>query len=753
MTVVLALGVAGTAEAQGTIRGHVRSARTGEGVAGATVLIVGTRTGAIADAAGAYVIPGVTPGEVRARARFIGYADAEQPVTVRDGETSTIDFRLIEAITTLGAVRTEAKAAEREVFEEKPNLGVTMLSSKVVSSIPRFGEADVLRAAQMLPGVLARNDFTAGLNVRGGEADQNLILLDGYSIYNPFHLGGLFGTFIDGSIDGLELRTGGFPAPFGGRLSSVLDVRSAEETRSGIHGSGTLSMLATSATVGAPFDQGKGTWMVAGRRTYADKVLRALNVDAMPYYFRDGITHATYRPLPRTKVSATFYDGRDDLTGDIASASDKAGGGNFQFWWGNRVAGVTVDHQINDSLSARQKLSRTWFRTLLDLGDPATGLSSLRLENRLTETNVSGSLDLKRGAHRPSVGYEVAAHDMLYLVAAPSSGVELLRDVQEPLSASTFVNDIWKPNDRLILEGGLRHEWLKNADWQAVSPRLAAKYFVRRDLAVTAAVGRYSQWLHSLAREDIPVRLFDFWTASDSQIAVSRASHFVAGTEAWFGQSRFIRLESYVKQYDRLLEPNIEDDPNVHGDEHVELTGRSYGLDLLARQLEHGRWGGWIAYTYTFSTRTGEKGTFYPGQDRRNNLNVLLSYRKSPKLLLSTRFGYASGTPYTDIVGQLPRRVYNINTGLWDTDGRTEDVQAVGGPRNEKRLPSTQRLDITVTREMGGGVKFTPFISVINLYNAKNVFMYAFDFKGTPPTRTSYSQLPFLPTIGLQVQW
>src|SRR6185436_14881320 len=116
--------------------------------------------------------------------------------------------------------------------------------------------------------------------VRGGEADQNLILLDGYPIFNPFHLGGLFGTFIEGSVSGLELRTGGFPAPYGGRLSSVLDVKSAEETRGGVHGSGTVSMLATSATVGSAFGKSKGTWMLGGRRTYADKVLSALGIEA-----------------------------------------------------------------------------------------------------------------------------------------------------------------------------------------------------------------------------------------------------------------------------------------------------------------------------------------------------------------------------------------------------------------------------------------------------------------------------------------
>lgn len=741
--------VAEAANAQATIRGHVRSTRTGEPVTGATVLVAGTRIGAIVDTGGAYAIVGVAAGTVTIRARFIGYIDAEQTVVVRDGEVRVVEFRLVDAITTLGEVRSEAKASERDIFEARPNVGVTLLSGKVVSSVPRLGEVDVLRAAQMLPGVMARNDFSAGLNVRGGEADQNQILLDGYPIFNPFHLGGMFGTFIDGAVQGLELRTGGFPAPYGGRLSSVLDVQSTEENRPGTHGSATLSMLATSAALTNGFGNGKGSVMIAGRRTYADKVLKTFfGQSSLPYYFRDGQAHAVYRPGPKTTISGTFYDGRDDLQGDLASANETADGGGFSFFWGNRVAGVTVAHGLTDSLRLVQRASYSIFKTALDLADGA-----LRLDNAVRETSISGSLAYRRGQHAPSIGYEVARDDMLYTVGSRSTQVEFLHDEQRPTSISAYANDVWSPTKRLLVEAGLRYERLNGSGWQAISPRVSSKFFITPDLAISAAAGRYSQWLHSLAREDIPIRLFDFWTASDSGIAVSRASHFVVGGESWFGRDRFIRLETYVKNYDRLLEPNTADDPNVHGDEHRELTGRSYGADLLVRQLERGRWGGWLAYTYTFSSRNGADGEFFPGQDRRNNINLLMSYRPSSRYLLATRFGYATGTPFTDIVGQLVRRNFDISTGRWDTERRSNDLQAVGGPRNDRRLPATQRLDITLTRDFQKGVKITPFLSLINAYNAKNVFMYVFDFSGNPPTRKSYSQLPLFPTIGATIEW
>ena len=740
------------AGAQASVRGQVRDSRTKEPVAGATVLIVGTQLGDITDSGGRYDISGISPGKLVVRARFIGYADRDELIYLNDGETRTLDFRLTESITTLDAVRTEAKAAEREVFEERPNLGVTMLSAKVVSSIPRLlGESDVLRTAQLLPGVLARNDFTAGLNVRGGEADQNLILLDGYPIFNPFHLGGLFGTFIEGSVSGLELRTGGFPAPFGGRLSSVLDVKSAEETRSGVHGSGTISMLATSGTLGGTFDGGKGSWMIAGRRTYADKVLKAFAMDYLPYYFTDRAAHATWRPFARTRISATLYDGRDNLTGDLATANDAAGGGNFLFFWGNRVAGVTVEQRLTDSLVFQQRASYTRFSTALDIGDPASGASTIRLDDSVTEVTAAGSLELHRGAHLPSVGYSLSRDNLVYVAGSETASLELINERQRPASATGYVNDVWHASDRLMLEGGLRYEWLERSRWHSVSPRLAMKLFVTKDAAVTAAIGRYTQWLHSLAREDVPVRLFDFWTASDTLVDVARATHYVLGGERWFGTARFARLETYVKQYDRLLEANPFEDPDVHGDEYTALTGRSYGADLLLRQLDRGRWSGWLAYTYTFSTRQNDTARFYPGQDRRNNVNVLVSYRKSPKTMLSARLGYASGNPYTYIVGQLQQRIYDINTGRWEAP--VGGPQVVGGPRNAVRLPATQRLDVTVTRAMRKGVTFTPFLSIVNLYNAHNVFMYDFNYESTPPTRTAYSQLPFFPSIGMTIEW
>src|SRR6185436_17926305 len=171
-------------------------------------------------------------------------------------------------VPTLPAVETVAPREERVAFEQKPNVGTISITGKELTSAPRFfGESDILRAVRLLPGVNARNDFSVGMNVRGGESDQNLVLLDGFPIYNPFHMGGLFGAFVEPMVDRVDFLTGGFPAQYGGRLSSVLDVHSREELRPDVHGRADVSLIATTLALGGGVQGGLGSWNVALRRT------------------------------------------------------------------------------------------------------------------------------------------------------------------------------------------------------------------------------------------------------------------------------------------------------------------------------------------------------------------------------------------------------------------------------------------------------------------------------------------------------
>jgi hypothetical protein len=249
---------------------------------GATISIVGTSVVTTTDPAGRFVLDRVTAGPIVVRARLLGYRMEDRAIDVRAGDTVRVDITLLPEARMLSPVRVDARATDLETFVSKPNVGTVSIDAAAMANVPSIGEPDVVRVAQLLPGVVARNDFNTGLNVRGGEADQNLILLDGHPIHNPFHLGGVFSTFMDATVGGIELMTGAFPARYGGRLSSVLDVRSAEDARPGVHLSADISALAATGRLSGSLGDDRGMWSIAGRRTYADAVTSLFTNDIFP---------------------------------------------------------------------------------------------------------------------------------------------------------------------------------------------------------------------------------------------------------------------------------------------------------------------------------------------------------------------------------------------------------------------------------------------------------------------------------------
>jgi hypothetical protein len=674
-----------------------------------------------------------------------------------------VDVTLEPEAQRLAPVRTEARRAEIEAFETKPNVATLELQKSAMAGVPSVGEPDVVRVVQLLPGVVARNDFNTGLNVRGGEADQNLVLLDGHPIYNPFHLGGLFSTFMDATVGGIELMTGAFPARYGGRLSSVLDVRSAEDPRAGVHASADLSALAATARVSGSLGGGRGTWSLAGRRTYADAVATVFTSNVFPYHFRDFHGHATYGLADNVRLAVTAYAGKDILDANLAelesdSAPSRASEGRWRFNWGNRVLGLRISRNVGadaripllgwglgDSATIEQRVSASDFSTLLDLGEGA-----LAQRSRIRDIRLGGSLITRGEAHDLTIGYEIAAHRIRYTSGSSQTGTTQFDLVQRPVSVAAWVGDLWRLSPRWLIEAGLRGEGLTGRDWAGVSPRVSVKYFATPTLALTAAAGHVTQSLHSLAG-DGPLRYFEIWIASDSFLPVARAWHWVAGAERRVRDAGSVRLEGYVKRFGRVLEANWSEDPSQRGDEFFHAEGRAYGFDLLARWHPGTGVAGWIAYSYGVSSRWRDGERWAPGHDRRHDLDVVATWRLA-KYRLGARFGYATGTPYTPIVGELARRVYDPSRDSWGTGDPEILVESLGGPRNGARFPPTHRLDLDASREFQfRAATIAPYVSVMNAYYAKNVFVYLYDYSTDRPTRRAISQFPVLPSLGVRV--
>ncbi|HEY7236231.1 MAG TPA: TonB-dependent receptor [Gemmatimonadaceae bacterium] len=735
------------APSTGTIAGRVTARADSAAVAGAAVSVGPMQT--LTDASGRFVLPAVPAGRATVRVRRLGLRTLEREVVVVPNDTVRLDVALEAEAQPLAPVRTDVARTEVESFTARPNVATIAMPARIMAGVPSVGEPDVVRVVQLLAGVEARNDYSTGLNVRGGSADQNLVLLDGIPIYNPFHMGGLFSTFMDATVGGIELMTGAFPSRYDGRLSSVLDVRSADETRPGVHGSTDASLLATTGRLAGSLGDGRGSWSVAARRTYADAMAATFTKDNFPYHFVDLQGHASYRLPNDWRLSLTGYAGKDlldlnlaDLAGDTIVSS--AGEGKWQYDWGNRVLGAMLTRSftlLGRSASFEQRASASGFATRLDLGDGA-----MTQQSNVRDVRLGGSL----GVGGVSLGYEAAATHVRYASSSVQTGTSAFDIVQDPRSYVAWIDDLWHLSSRWLVQGGLRGEALTGGrEWAALSPRLSIKYFATPTLALTAAAGRVTQTMHSLAG-DGPFRFFDIWLASDQYIPVETAWHWVLGAERRLEASS-IKIEGYVKQYDRVLDANASEDPSRRGDEFLAGTGLAYGADLLARFQPASGPSGWVSYSYGVAWHERDGVRWAPGNDRRHDLNLVATWRLA-RYRLGARFGYATGTPFTPIVGQIARRVYDPSNDTWGTGDPQIFLEPLGGVRNSARFPATHRLDLDVSRELHyHGATIAPYLSVVNAYNARNVFVYIYNYSTDSPTRRGYSQMPILPTIGVRV--
>lgn len=748
--------------ARGVIVGRVSiasDAGIGAPLAGARISVVGTALAATSASDGRYRIGGVPAGKATLRVQLLRYRTIDLDVIVKGGDTTRADFAMHRGPQLLSPVETKARAEEGE-HGERPDMGVTTLSVETMNAVPTIGEPDVARTVQLMPGVIARNDFNTGLIVHGGEADQNLVLLDGYPVHNPFHLGGLFGTFLDATVGRIELMSSVLPARLGGRLSSVLDVRSADDARRGVHMTADVSALAATGVLSGAFGGDRGTFSFGGRRTYADALQSIFTDNIFPYHFHDFQGRVTYALPGGLRLSATGYAGDDVLDANLAdfSAADsiptKAGNGTWGLDWGNRVFGVSLAKdfgalrlggwRVADSATVEQRVSTSGFRTRLDLGD---GAQTQRSEIR--DLRAAGSLLLRGRTHDVGLGYEVATHRMSYSSGSPQTETVDFDLVQKPVTSAVYVDDLWRIGSRVLLDGGLRAEALSTRQWAALSPRLSAKLFVTPTLALTAGAGRVTQWMQSLAG-DGPLRYFDIWIASDSFIPVATAWQYVAGVERRLDAGS-VRVEAYLKNYDRVLQANWSEDPSRRGDEFFLATGRSYGADLFARWQPATGVSGWLTYSYGVSSRTRDGITWAPGHDRRHDVDAFATWRMA-KYRLGAHFGFATGTPYTPSVGQIVRRVYDPARDSWGTGDPRLLLEQLGAAHNSARFPPTHRLDLEVSREMlYRGATLTPYLSVVNAYNAPNVFVYRYDYSTDRPTRRAISQFPILPSAGVRI--
>lgn len=720
------------------VSGRVLAAEDGAPLSGVTARVIGWGIVAVSDEAGRFVLRNVPRLAIVVTFQRFGLVDDTLALSA---DQDTLVAYLAAGAVRLEDITAEAAAPARRRFDEVAQTSMVTLYAEEIRSAPAVLEADVIRVIQLLPGTVAKNDYTTGFNVRGGEADQNLILLDGVPIFNPTHLGGIFSTFDAAAVDRVDFMAGAFPAGYGGRLSSVTDVTLHNGSSERTTARGQLSLLSAKLLVDGPVGGTDATYLIGGRRTYADAVVGAFSKETLPYYFADAVGKVTV-PVGDARISATAYWGRDVL--DWPWVEDEPGrdGVDLEFGWGNRLFGMNVEKPLGDKILSLH-VSRSDFTAGLGV-EPDV----FRLDNTVRLWSARWSLALSPNAtHDVRIGGGVEDYAVAYDIRSNSLNADFFSRTYQPRVWSGFVDDQWHPLTWLLIRPGIRLERVQGPGITNVAPRVSVKGFLDDDLALVGSAGRYYQTVHSLLDHEVPVALFDVWVGADQFVPVASSDHLVFGFEKWFGASYSISLEGYRKTFENLVTRNTEQDFKLDGNEFFPTDGDAWGADLLVRKYR-GKLRGWLAYSFSKATRLTAGEEFAPAHDRRHTMDIVLQTDGPLGSEMGIRWGFGSPLPYTDFIGEWRHREYNATLHAFE-DFEEEPIAAA--QRNRSRYPSYNRLDLSFRWEVNkwGGV-LRPYFQIVNAYNRSNIFVYVYDYDDSPATRTGISQLPVFPSFGLE---
>jgi len=758
------------ANVQGRVRGEEGSA-----VYGATVrLLLGTATigGADTDRLGSFRLRSVPAGTYELLVQALGYAETSETVSVAAGQTLELDLRVERQALEVEGISVEAERSRQRIrFEEVGGATVREINLADLEQLPGVLEADPVRAIKVLPGVVSTSDFSASFHVRGGSADQNLILLDGVPIFSPFHLGGFFSVFNADMLDRAELFSGGFPAQHGGRVSSVLQIES-DPGDGDFQVDAGISLLASRVAIGGGLPRGVANalglanikWRTSARRSYFDILMKP--AFEFPYHLTDlqtvmeGWTHSGDR------ITLTAYTGRDVL--DLTRLDAEDFPLRIDWDWGNDVVGGrwTRPRRGGGSLDVRANVSR--YGTGLSFPD----FADTELSSRIVQSQVRVDLDMRP---TPNMGVSVggALERLSYRNLFGTGGTEFGSGEGAGWLLGTYAQTSWSRPREWLLELGLRLDaWAPDPGDHVfeLAPRFAAKrFFDDGDIALKVAAGRYTQFLHSLRDEDLPLGL-DFWV-----LAGARAPHVVSdqlqvGIEGYRDIDWFWSVEAYVRSFDGVVTFNVADDPNDDFDDILAGDGLSYGADLLLRK-ETGDVNGWIAVSLLRAERTFADAlapelprpsvTYSPIFDRRLDVDLVLRYPMPWGWQGGLRWNVGTGTPYTRAIGSYahysPQFVAAGGRLQWSgvAGSRGLDGYAVAlEGRNASRYPTYHRLDVSFRKpfEKSWGT-ITPRIDLVNVYDQRNVLFYFYEYDRSPATRSGVSMFPILPTFGFEVHF
>ncbi|MEM8584984.1 MAG: TonB-dependent receptor [Bacteroidota bacterium] len=767
---IFAIAVSLSLQAQrNTISGYIREAGSGESLIGANVYVQEDPTkGATTNVYGFYSLS-LPPGEYTMVYSYLGFADEVRTLDLT--EDQTLDISLSEGATLTEVVVT---SQEDEQNVEETQMGAVEISTEQIRKLPAiFGEVDLLKSIQLLPGVQSAGEGTSGFYVRGGGPDQNLVLLDEAIVYNSGHLLGFFSVFNPDAINNSLLIKGGMPANYGGRLSSVVDIQMKEGNNESFQVDGGIGIVASRLTLQGPIQKGKSSFIVSGRRTYildlAQPFINNTDFAGTNYFFYDFNAKINYRFSDRDRVFLSGYFGRDVLT-FRQTVSDF----NFQLPYGNSTATLRWNHLFNNQLFSNFSVIYNEY----DFGFAGgQGEFAIDVFSGVRDYNVKYDVDwFPNPSNSFKFGVHYTYHRLTPQVAEARSGDQVFSNGLQPRfahEAAIYALNDWKISSRFGVNLGLRFSLFNQlgpytspfdgqefgkgesvATYTALEPRLSARYTLSPTSSLKMGITRSAQYLHLVSNSTSTLPA-DVWVPSSQLVRPQLGWQYALGYFQNFADNAW---EASVEVYYKDLENQIDYAENYVNDpaddleqEFVFGRGRAYGIEFFLNK-RRGRLTGWIGYTLSTTRRTFpdiENGReFRAVYDRPHDISAVASYEINPKWTLSGVFVYGSGQNFTPL-----DRIYLIENTL---------VTQFGG-RNTARLPDYHRFDLSATYvpkpESTKRFKSSWTFSIYNLYNRRNPFFTYYNFEvdqdegRAGATAFQVSLFPIIPSVTWNFSW
>lgn len=738
LTALLA-GAPARAQPVAVLEGTTLSAGTGEPLPYASALATSLpdsarRATALANRDGVYRLQLPRAGRWALRIDYLGYAPLESNFDIAPGDTlRRVDRLQVEAI----VLEKQDVTAERDALEKEIQAGLVDYEGEELARLPAFAEADPVRALQLLPGVSSASDVSSGLYIRGGSPDQNLFLLDGVPVYNPTHAFGLFSSFHPDLIDDLVLYKGAYPAEYGGRLGSVLELRSR---RGGADDGDRIRGKAGISTVsGRLLLEGGGEnwkWVTTGRRTWLDPLLDALrrSEPSVPAYAFSDLNGVLSYEAGGRRTTLRLFRSQDDLE-LVADESTR-----LELGWGNRMAQLEHRQPVGDNSVLSGRLWWSRYRSdnsIVALNTPAqfeNGVDDIGGEARWLQAREGGSTTL---------GLEGRRYDFRF---AQEFNRERDLDYRgRPFEMALWGEELWRFEGGSRLRLGLRGRWFEEADRWLLEPRASAQRPLGRHWSGRVSAGVYHQVVQLVSTEGFSAA--DFYLPLDGTVSPSRSYQLATGLTRELGEAWRFSVDVYGSLLEDLVLLDTDaavDQASVRSDDLFRSggTGWSAGAEFfLERRL--GPLTGWLGYTLAGTRREfadlngGEP--FPPKYDRRHDISLVSSWRPGP-WELSASFVYGTGQAFTPASAR-----YGI--GEPGTGQIPEGGEALAASRNSGRLLPYHRLDLSVGRRFGlFGLDARWALQVFNAYSRRNDWYV--DYQDGEPSVVQ--QLPVIPSFGLE---